>query len=74
MAGVNTLFNALMNNPEFTTIDFSRVKVSVAGAMTLQKSVAEKWMELTKSVIVEGYGLTEASPWCAATLSTGQTA
>ncbi|WP_374080157.1 AMP-binding protein [Bdellovibrio bacteriovorus] len=62
MAGVNTLFNALMNNPEFMTVNFSRVKISVAGAMTLQKSVAEKWMELTKSVIVEGYGLTEASP------------
>ncbi|MNK01163.1 Long-chain-fatty-acid--CoA ligase [compost metagenome] len=62
LAGVNTLFNALMNNPEFTTIDFSKVKVSVAGAMTLQKSVAEKWRGLTKSVIVEGYGLTEASP------------
>lgn len=62
MSGVNTLFNALMNNPEFTSIDFSRVKVSVAGAMTLQKSVAEKWMKLTNSVIVEGYGLTEASP------------
>lgn len=62
MAGVNTLFNALMNNPEFTTIDFSKVKISVAGAMTLQKSVAEKWMNLTSSTIVEGYGLTEASP------------
>ncbi|QDK37629.1 AMP-binding protein [Bdellovibrio sp. NC01] len=62
LAGVNTLFNALMNNPEFVTIDFSRVKISVAGAMTLQRPVAEKWMELTKSVIVEGYGLTEASP------------
>ncbi|KYG69833.1 long-chain fatty acid--CoA ligase [Bdellovibrio bacteriovorus] len=62
LAGVNTLFNALMNNPAFTTIDFSKVKISVAGAMTLQKPVAEKWMELTKSVIVEGYGLTEASP------------
>lgn len=62
MAGVNTLFNALMHNPEFTTIDFSHLKVSVAGAMTLQKPVAEKWMELTKSLIVEGYGLTEASP------------
>ncbi|MDG0818247.1 AMP-binding protein [Bdellovibrio svalbardensis] len=62
MAGVNTLFNALMNNPEFATIDFKKVKVSVSGAMTLQKPVAEKWMALTKSVIVEGYGLTEASP------------
>lgn len=62
MAGVNTLFNALMNNPEFVKVDFSKVKVSVAGAMTLQKSVAEKWMAMTKSVVVEGYGLTEASP------------
>lgn len=62
LAGVNTLFNALMNHPEFVTIDFSKVKVSVAGAMTLQKSVSEKWMSLTKSVVVEGYGLTEASP------------
>lgn len=62
LAGVNTLFNALMNNPEFVTIDFSKAKVSVAGAMTLQKTVAEKWRSLTKSVIVEGYGLTEASP------------
>lgn len=62
LAGVNTLFNALMHNPEFTTIDFSSLKVSVAGAMTLQKAVAEKWIELTKSLIVEGYGLTEASP------------
>ncbi|MFS4459740.1 AMP-binding protein [Bdellovibrio sp. HCB2-146] len=62
MSGVNTLFNGLMNNPEFTSVDFSRVKVSVAGAMTLQRPVAEKWTQLTKSLIVEGYGLTEASP------------
>lgn len=61
-AGVNTLFNALMNNPEFATVNFDRMKIAVAGAMTLQKSVAERWMKLTKAVIVEGYGLTEASP------------
>lgn len=61
-AGVNTLYNALMNNPAFVTVDFSKAKVNVAGAMTLQKNVAEKWKELTKSLIVEGYGLTEASP------------
>lgn len=61
-AGVNTLYNALMNNPEFVTVNFSQAKVNVAGAMTLQKTVAEKWKELTKSLIVEGYGLTEASP------------
>ncbi|MGZ3768897.1 MAG: AMP-binding protein [Bdellovibrio sp.] len=62
MAGVNTLFNALMHNDQFSSVDFSRLKVSVAGAMTLQKAVAERWMKLTNSVIVEGYGLTEASP------------
>ncbi len=62
MSGVNTLFNALMNHPEFTTVDFTTVKISVAGAMALQKSVFEKWFELTKTWVVEGYGLTEASP------------
>lgn len=62
VSGVNTLFNALMNNPEFATIDFKSVRVSVAGAMTLQKTVTEKWIKMTDSVIVEGYGLTEASP------------
>lgn len=61
-AGVNTLFNGLMNNPEFATVNFDRMKIAVAGAMTLQKSVAERWMKMTKAVIVEGYGLTEASP------------
>jgi long-chain acyl-CoA synthetase len=62
MSGVNTLFNALMNHPDFGTIDFSRVKISVAGAMALQKVVSEKWEKLTKTKIVEGYGLTETSP------------
>ena len=62
LAGVNTLFNALMNHPDFGTIDFKSMKVSVAGAMTLQKPVAEKWIAQTKSLIIEGYGLTEASP------------
>ncbi len=62
MAGVNTLFNGLMNHPEFGSIDFSHMKVSVAGAMALQGPVAKRWKELTKSTIVEGYGLTEASP------------
>jgi len=62
MAGVNTLFNGLMNHEDFKTVDFSKVKLSVAGAMTLQKTVAEKWRAQTNSLIVEGYGLTEASP------------
>lgn len=62
MTGVNTLFNALMNHPEFSKINFSHLKVSVAGAMALQRSVSERWTKLTKTLIVEGYGLTEASP------------
>lgn len=62
MTGVNTLFNALMNNPKFSEIDFKKVKLSVAGAMALQKSVAEKWKHRTGTTVIEGYGLTEASP------------
>lgn len=60
--GLNTLLNALMNHPEFTKVDFSGLKAAVAGGMALQKAVAERWMKMTKSVIVEGYGLTETSP------------
>jgi long-chain acyl-CoA synthetase len=62
VSGVNTLFNALMHNPEFAKLDFSHLKVSVAGGMALQTSVAQKWRDTTKSVIAEGYGLTETSP------------
>lgn len=62
MSGVNTLYNALMNHPDFAKIDFSKLKVSVAGAMALQKVVSEKWEKLTKTRVIEGYGLTETSP------------
>jgi long-chain acyl-CoA synthetase len=62
LTAVNTLLNALMNQPGFSQIDFSRTKLTVAGAMALQKSVAERWRQMTKSVVIEGYGLTEASP------------
>ncbi len=62
MSGVNTLFNALMNHPDFEKIDFSSLKVSVGGAMALQKPVVERWTRLTKSPLIEGYGLTETSP------------
>ncbi len=62
ITGVNTLFNALMNHKEFTQIDFSSCKISVAGAMALQKAVADRWKKLTKTPLFEGYGLTEASP------------
>lgn len=60
--GLNTLYNALMHHPEFDTLDFSHLKVSVAGGMALQTAVAEAWKKRTKSLIVEGYGLTETSP------------
>jgi long-chain acyl-CoA synthetase len=61
-SGVNTLFNALLNNADFRALDFSRLKVSVAGGMALQKAVALRWREVTKTTVVEGYGLTETSP------------
>ncbi len=62
VVGVNTLFNALMNHKDFTKINFKNLKISVAGAMALQRPVAERWNHLTQSFLVEGYGLTEASP------------
>ncbi len=62
ITGVNTLFNGLMNHSQFSTVDFSKTKISVAGAMALQKAVCERWKELTGTLLVEGYGLTEASP------------
>lgn len=61
-SGVNTLFNGLMNHPDFNTINFAPVKISVAGGMALQTAVAEKWMKITDSLLIEGYGLTETSP------------
>jgi long-chain acyl-CoA synthetase len=62
MTAVSTLLNALMHRPGFGQIDFREVKLAVAGAMALQRTVAEKWRSLTNMRLVEGYGLTEASP------------
>lgn len=62
ITGVNTLFNALMNHPDFAKLDFSRLKTTVGGAMAVQKAVAERWQAITKTPLIEGYGLTEASP------------
>ncbi len=59
---LNTLFNALANNPEFAKLDFSTLKISLGGGMATQRPVAERWMALTGSTIVEGYGLSETSP------------
>ncbi|MGL5387778.1 MAG: long-chain-fatty-acid--CoA ligase FadD [Serratia sp. (in: enterobacteria)] len=62
MTGVNTLFNALLNNEDFQQLDFSTLRLSVGGGMSVQKSVAEKWEKLTGQHLLEGYGLTECSP------------
>ena len=59
---LNTLFNALANTPEFAKLDFSTLKISLGGGMATQRPVAERWMALTGSAIVEGYGLSETSP------------
>ena len=60
--GVNTLFNALINNPDFKNVDFSNLKISVAGGMALQATIARQWKEITGCTIAEGYGLSETSP------------
>lgn len=60
--GVNTLFNALLNNKEFANVDFSHAKFVISGGMSLQRAVAEKWKQVTGMNLIEGYGLTEASP------------
>jgi len=62
ITGVNTLFNALSNHPDFTSVDFSNLKISVAGGMALQRPVAEKWQKLTGCFLSEGFGMTESSP------------
>src|SRR5271169_5738253 len=62
MSGVNTLFNALVNEPEFAEIDFSTLRISIGGGAAIQSDVARRWREITGSELVEGYGLTEASP------------
>jgi long-chain acyl-CoA synthetase len=62
MSGVNTLFNALVNAPEFAELDFSALRVAVGGGAAIQSEVARRWRDTTGSQLVEGYGLTEASP------------
>ncbi len=59
---VNTLFNGLANHPDFNTVDWSHLKISVGGGMAVQGAVAKLWLEKTGCSICEGYGLSETSP------------
>ena len=60
--GVNTLFNALVNEPSFVSLDFSGLVVSNGGGMAVQRATADQWLAVTGCPIVEGYGLSETSP------------
>ncbi|WP_173634307.1 long-chain-fatty-acid--CoA ligase FadD [Paramixta manurensis] len=62
ITGVNTLFNALLNDKNFLELDFSSLRLSAGGGMSVQKAVAERWEKLTGHYLLEGYGLTECSP------------
>ena len=62
MTGVNTLFNALVNHPDFSRLDFSSWRVVLGGGMAVQKAVADKWKQVTGIPLIEAYGLTETSP------------
>ncbi len=62
MTGVNTLFNALLHDKGFQSLDFRHLKITVGGGMAVQRAVAEKWQKLTGVPLSEGYGLTETSP------------
>jgi len=60
--GVNTLFNALLNTPGFSGVDFSQLVATIGGGMAVQRAVAERWKQLTGCELTQGWGLTEASP------------
>jgi long-chain acyl-CoA synthetase len=62
ITGVNTLFNGLLNNPDFKQCDFSALKGAIGGAMAVQDVVADRWEKLTNTPLIEGYGLSETSP------------
>jgi len=62
MTGVNTLFNALLNHPQFRAVDFGAFRLTLGGGMAVQEAVAKRWKEVTGVPLVEAYGLTETSP------------
>ena len=62
ISGVNTLFNALLNTPGFSEVDFSKLRITLGGGMAVQRSVAEHWKKVTGNVLTQAWGLTETSP------------
>lgn len=62
LPGVNTLYNGLLNNPEFAKLDFSGLKAANGGGMAVQRAVAERFFKVTGCPLIEGYGLSETSP------------
>ena len=62
VTGVNTLFNALLNNADFAQLDFSTMRVTLGGGMAVQAPVAERWLKMTGTPLLQAYGLTETSP------------
>jgi len=62
ITGVNTLFNALLNNAAFKELDFNSLKLTLGGGMAVQRAVAQQWKDVTGVHLLEGYGLTECCP------------
>ncbi|QRM20078.1 long-chain-fatty-acid--CoA ligase [Dechloromonas sp. TW-R-39-2] len=62
VTGVNTLFNALLNHPDFASLDFSTMNVTLGGGMAVQGPVADRWLKITGTPLLQAYGLTETSP------------
>jgi long-chain acyl-CoA synthetase len=62
ITGVNTLFNALNNHPDFAKLDFTALKFAIGGGAAVQQAVAARWRQITGTPLLEGYGLSEASP------------
>ncbi|GAB4169688.1 MAG: AMP-binding protein [Rhodocyclaceae bacterium] len=62
LTGVNTLFNALLNNADFARLNFASLKLTLGGGMAVQKAVAQRWKEVTGKPLIEAFGLTETSP------------
>lgn len=61
ISGVNSLYNGLLNHPDFASLDFSELRIAGAGAMALQEVVERRWREVTGNTIIQGYGLSENS-------------